>query len=60
MKLQRTGKTVEKEPISNIRKKPLVPKAQNFMLDVTDINLKRDKEQMRHTNPLNPVYKVAS
>lgn len=60
MRIERAGKTLQKQPIVDYRKKPLIVKSQNFMLDVSDINLKKDKEDHRHTNPLNPVYKVSS
>ena len=56
MKLQRYGKVIEKQPIS-CKDKKLIPKTNNFMLDVTDINCKENKSK-RCTNPLDPKYTV--
>lgn len=58
--MQRSGKIIEKEPVLENKKK-LEAKKNNFMLDVSDINLKQKKiKGERCTNPLNPTYIVPS
>ena len=58
--MQRSGKIIEKQPIKQEQKKIIVRK-DNFMLNVADINDKKNKiKGERCTNPLNPVYTVAT
>lgn len=58
--MQRSDKYPQKEPIAE-KKKPILQKNNNFMMDVTDINDKQNKiKGERCTNPLNPIYSMPS
>ena len=52
------GKVLEKEPlITPLKNQKPIPKMNNFLLDVSDINLKSKKKlKERGTNPLDPTY----